>query len=82
MNDRRTNDAAILDLHHRLDAQEKLIKELCDIVKASIVLDREHKAALKQMIVLWRGSKIMVPLLLLIVPAMMAIGTWVGEHVR
>ncbi len=82
MNDRREQDAAIADLHRRLDDQEKLIKELCEIVRESIVIDKEHKDALEQMIVLWRGSKIVIPALMIFVPTFLAVIVWFREHVK
>lgn len=82
MNDRREHDAVIADLHRRLDDQEKLIKELCEIVRESIVIDKEHKAALEQMILLWRGSKIVVPALMIFGPTFLALIVWFREHVN
>ena len=82
MNDRREQDAAIADLHRRMDDHEKLIKELCAIVRESIVVDKAHNEALEQMIVLWRGSKIVIPALMIFVPTFLALIVWFREHVK
>ena len=89
MNDRREQDAAIADLHRRLDdheklmyAQDELMREVRDTVLANIVVDAAHKAALEEMILLWRGSKIMVPALVVMVGALWGMYAWIKDHIR
>ena len=75
MNDRRVHDAAIADLHHRMDVLEKLIRE-------NIIIDSEHKEAMEQMILLWRGSKIVIPALAILIPTLLADVAWLRGHIR
>ena len=89
MNDRREQDAAIADLHRRLDeheklmrAQDDLMREVRDTVLATLIVDAAHKAALEEMLLLWRGSKIMVPALVVVVGALWGSYAWLKDHIR
>lgn len=89
MNDRRFSDAAIADLHRRMDEQEKIAREQAELIRAlretvlaSIVVDAAHRAAMEEMILLWRGSKIAIPALVVVVTSIWAAYTWLREHIR
>jgi len=73
------------NLHDRLDTIEALSRATHDTVVAHVAEERETKAAIEDLILLWRGSKMMVSAAKLLIPIAAAIvgaAVWVKDHFR
>lgn len=83
--DRRTWHDEAAALHERLDKIEKLAEETHTYMVAHIESEKETKAALDELILLWRGSKIIVSAAKLVIPVFAAIigaAVWAREHFK
>jgi len=83
--DRRTWHDEAAALHERLDKIEKLAEETHTYMVAHIESEKETKAALDELILLWRGSKIMVSAAKLVIPVFAAIigaAVWARDHFK
>ena len=83
--DRRTWNDEAAALHDRLDKIEKLAEETYTFMVAHVEADKETKAALDELILLWRGSKMMVSAAKLIIPivaALVGAAVWAREHFK
>lgn len=83
--DRRTWHDEAAALHDRLDKIEKLAEETHTFMVAHVEADKETKAALDELILLWRGSKMMVSAAKLIIPivaALVGAAVWAREHFK
>lgn len=83
--DRRTWHDEAAALHERLDKIEKLAEETHTYMVAHIESEKETKAALDELILLWRGSKMVVSAAKLVIPIFAAIigaAVWAREHFR
>lgn len=79
-------------LHGRLDtieavsrATEALSRATHDTVVAHVAEERETKAAIEELILLWRGSKMMVSAAKILIPiaaALVGAALWVKDHVK
>ena len=72
-------------LHARLDALEALLRDTQGLISGHIAEERETKAAIDELILLWRGSKLMVSGFKILIPvAAAAIGAvlWIKDHVK
>lgn len=94
--DRRSwrGEAAIL--RHRLDSIEELARDTQglsrlthDTIVAHVAEERETKAAIDELILLWRGSKMMVSAFKILIPVVATLVSaawwltgWVREHVK
>ena len=83
--DRRTWHDEAAALHERLDKIEKLAEETHTYMVAHIESEKGTKAALDELILLWRGSKMMVSAAKLIIPivaALVGAAVWAREHFK
>ena len=72
-------------LHGRLDTIESLSRATHDTVVAHVAEERETKAAIEELILLWRGSKMMVSAAKILIPiaaALAGAALWVKDHVK
>ena len=72
-------------LHARLDALEALLRDTHGLISGHIAEERETKAAIDELVLLWRGSKLMVSGFKILIPvAAAAIGAvlWIKDHVK
>lgn len=72
-------------LHGRLDTIESLSRATHDTVVAHVAEEREMKAAIEELILLWRGSKMMVSAVKILIPiaaTLVGAALWVKDHVK
>ena len=72
-------------LHGRLDTIESLSRATHDTVVTHVAEERETKAAIEELILLWRGSKMMVSAAKILIPiaaALVGAALWVKDHVK
>ena len=72
-------------LHARLDAIEELGRKTHDCIIGHIAEERETKAAIDELILLWRGSKLVVSGFKILIPvaaALLGAALWLKDHVK
>lgn len=72
-------------LHARLDAIEEVARSTHDSIITHIAEDRETKAAIDELILLWRGSKLVVSGFKILIPvaaALLGAALWIKDHVK
>jgi len=72
-------------LHGRLDRIDEVSRATHDMVVAHVAEERETKAAVEELIMLWRGSKMMVSVFKVIIPiaaALVGAAVWVKDNVK
>ena len=72
-------------LHARLDAIESLSRATHDSIIGHIAEERETKAAIDELILLWRGSKLVVSGFKILIPvcaALLGAAMWFKDHVK
>ena len=83
--DRRSWKGEADMLHARLDAIEEVGRATHDCIIWHIAEERETKAAIDELILLWRGSKLVVSGFKILIPAVAAlIGAvmWAKDHIK
>ena len=90
--DRRSWQGEAAVLHGRLDRIEELARgthELArsthDSVISHVAEERETKAAIEELIMLWRGSKMMVSAFKILIPiaaALVGVAVWFKDHLK
>ena len=83
--DRRTWHDEAAALHERLDKIEKLAEDTHSCMLAHVESEKETKAALDELILLWRGSKMMVSAAKIIIPivaALVGAAVWARDHFK
>ena len=72
-------------LHARLDAIESLSRETHGLMAGHIAEERETKAAIDELILLWRGSKLVVSGFKLLIPifaGLLGAALWAKDHIK
>lgn len=83
--DRRTWHDEADALHERLEKIEKLAEDTHTYMLAHIEAEKDTRAALDELILLWRGSKIMVGAAKLFLPVLAAVigaAVWARDHFK
>lgn len=90
--DRRSWKGEADMLHARLDAIEDMIRDNQDLNRSThdciighIAEERETKAAIDELILLWRGSKLVVSGFKIMIPilaALLGAALWLKDHVK
>lgn len=83
--DRRSWKGEADMLHARLDAIEEVARSTHDSIIGHIAEERETKAAIDELILLWRGSKLVVSGFKLLIPifaALLGAALWAKDHVK
>lgn len=77
-----TDPEILRQIHNRLDKQDKLLFAIRDQIVAHIAASEDIKPALTELVAIWRGSKLMIPILAGLVSAIWAIVSWAKEHLK
>lgn len=83
--DRRSWKGEADMLHARLDAIEEVGRATHDCIIGHIAEERETKAAIDELIILWRGSKLVVSGFKIMIPicaALLGAAMWFKDHVK
>lgn len=75
-------DHEAANLHRRLDAQDKIMLEIRDTITAHIATEAQIRPALDELIALWKGSKILIPMIAGLATAIWAVVVWAKEHIK
>ena len=78
-NDRRDYDHELI---RRIDQQDRILLEIRDMVITHIETEKVTRQAIDDLVVIWRGSKIIVPILASACGIVIAVYMCAKEHVR
>jgi len=73
-----TDHDLINNIHRRMDLQDDLLREIRD----KVISQETMKPALEELVTLWKGSKIMIPLLASAAAMIWAVVAWVKDHIK
>ena len=73
-----TDHELINNIHRRMDLQDDLLREIRD----KVISQETMKPALEELVTLWKGSKIMIPLLASAAGMIWAVVAWVKDHIK
>jgi hypothetical protein len=77
-----TDHEAIQNVHRRLDNQDKILLEIRDTMTAHIAKEDAIKPALDELISLWKGSKLIIPMLASGAAMLWAVWAWAKDHIK
>ena len=72
----------IANIHRRMTTQDEYLQDIRDKLVAHITEEALYKATLDEIVVLWRGSKVIIPAMLALAIAVVSLLTWFREHVK
>ena len=73
-----TDHEVIQNLHRRMDTQDTLLLEIRD----KVVAQETMKPALEELVALWKGSKLIIPMLASGAAMLWAAWTWAKDHIK
>ena len=73
-----TDHDLISNIHRRMDLQDDLLREIRD----KVISQETMKPALEELVTLWKGSKIMIPLLASAAAMIWAVVAWAKDHIK
>ena len=73
-----TDHDLINNIHRRMDLQDDLLREIRD----KVISQETMKPALEDLVALWKGSKIMIPLLASAAAMIWAVVAWAKDHIK
>lgn len=76
--DHMTDRDLINNIHRRMDAQDSMLLEIRDKVTAQETM----KPALDELVTLWKGSKILIPMMASMAGILWALWTWAKDHIK
>lgn len=77
-----TDHDLIANLHRRMDSQDKMLLEIRDHLTKHVAESEQIRPALDELVVLWRGSKIIVPALAAFATAAALSFDWLRAHMK
>lgn len=76
------NYGHIEQIHHRLDKQDELLRDIHERLIDHIAREDEIKPALDDIAALWRGSKIIIPILAATATGLASAWAWTKGHIH
>ena len=73
-----TDHEVIQNLHRRMDTQDTLLLEIRD----KVVAQETMKPALEELVALWKGSKLIIPMLASGAAMLWAVWAWAKDHIK
>lgn len=77
-----TDHELIANIHRRLDKQDEMLLEIRDRINSHIVEGDVLRPTLDEIVSLWKGSKILIPILTTIAALGWALIAWADKHVK
>ena len=77
-----TDHDLIANLHRRMDSQDTILREIDRKITAHVAESDSIRPALEELVSLWKGSKILIPILASMAAAVWAVVAWAKEHIK
>jgi len=73
-----TDHDLINNINRRMDLQDDLLREIRD----KVISQETMKPALEELVTLWKGSKIMIPMMASAAAMIWAVVAWAKDHIK
>ena len=73
-----TDHDLIANIHRRMDSQDEILKEIRD----KVIAQETMRPALDELVSLWKGSKIIIPMMASAAAMIWAVFAWAKDHVK
>ena len=77
-----TDHELIANLHRRMDSQDKLLLEIDRKITAHMTEADSIKPALDELVVMWRGSKLLLPIFATLAAMVWGVFTWARDNLK
>ena len=77
-----TDHELIANLHRRMDSQDKLLLEIDRKITAHMTEEDSIKPALDELVVMWRGSKLLLPIFATLAAMVWGVLTWARDNLK
>ena len=77
-----TDHDAIQDMHRRMDKVDQVLFEIRDMVIAHISTEAKTAAATEELVTLYKGSKLIIPMLAAAAVALWSFWVWAKDHIK
>lgn len=77
-----TDHELIANLHRRMDQQDKMLLEIRNKINTHVVESDQIRPALEELVTLWKGSKLLIPILASMAAAVWAVVAWAKDHLK
>lgn len=77
-----TDHELIANIHRRMDSQDKMLLEIRDKINAHITEGDSIRPALEELVTLWKGSKLLIPMLAGLAAMVWGVISWSKDHLR
>jgi hypothetical protein len=65
-----------------MDEQDRLLREIRDSITTHLAVDKEVKPAIDELITLYKGSKVLIPMMVTAAVALWAFWEWARAHIK
>jgi hypothetical protein len=72
----------ISDLNRRLDKQDQMLLEIRDKINAHLIESDNMRPALDELVAMWKGSKLIIPIMSGLAALIWGVVTWGREHLK
>jgi hypothetical protein len=70
------------ELIHRMDRQDEMLTEIRDKINAHLIESDNMRPALEELVSLWKGSKLIIPIMSGLAALIWAVVTWGRDHLK
>ncbi len=77
-----TDHEIIHNLNHRLDRQDQMLMEIRDKINAHLIESDNMRPALDELVAMWKGSKLIIPIMSGLAAMIWGVWSWGKEHLR
>ena len=77
-----TDHELIANLHRRMDSQDHLLLEIDRKITSHMAESDTIKPALEELVALWKGSKILIPIMAGAAAMIWAVIAWAKDHLK
>lgn len=77
-----TDHELISNLHRRMDSQDKMLLEIDRKITAHVAESDTLRPALEELVSLWKGSKLLIPIMSGAAAMLWAIIAWAKDHIK
>lgn len=77
-----TDHELISNLHRRMDSQDKMLLEIDRKITAHVAESDTLRPALEELVSLWKGSKLLIPIMAGAAAMIWAVIAWAKDHIK
>jgi hypothetical protein len=77
-----TDHELISNLHRRMDSQDRILLEIDRKITSHMAESDTIRPALEELVSLWKGSKILIPIMASAAAMIWAVIVWAKDHIK